>query len=268
MKAILAALLALPALACLDVGSLQGPRPPTGTGGAAGAACASCSAAQCTSPPDNNPNLVAGLESGCDGPEVRNGRSTHWFTYASGQSVVQPSATASFVPSCVGANGSCYAACISGLLAGNSYPYAGLGVGFGPGTFDLSAFAGVSFYVLGTIGSESGLRFSIPTIADSSVGTGGTCASGDLCNDAYQIPVPGFQPVGATTAFPTGSTQSGWQKVTVTFDMLTQVGWGLPEAWDPAHVVSLSWGLNTPLETLDTDQDFTVCIDQIELIPR
>jgi hypothetical protein len=270
MKLAVATVLVAATLGCIDVSTLQSRPPKMDAGGpqdvgdgatdGGAAVCASCSPMGCASPADDNPNLVAGLESGCNDPETRNGRSTYWFTFANGLSTISPFPMTSFIPACLGANGSCYAACANGLLAGNSYPYAGLGVAFGPlSAYDLSAYAGVSFYVLGTIAPDSRLRFAVSTVADASVGSGGTCTGAIACNDAYQLDVPGFEP---------GFPHTNWTKVVVTFDMLRQVGFGPAEAWDPAHALSLVWSVYSPPETVLTDQDYSVCIDQIELIPR
>src|SRR5262245_21393509 len=141
-----------------------------------------------------------------------------------------------FIPTCLGANGSCYAACMSGQLAGDSYPFAGMGLAlsYAAGIYDLSPYQGVSFYVLGTIDPASRLRLSIPTVAIASVGGGGTCTAAETCNDAYQIDVPGFDPLVPHT---------DWTRVQVTFDMLRQIGFGPTAAWDPAHVLSLTWSV-------------------------
>ena len=266
-------LVAAAALACIDVGSIQsqrlpdagGQRPLPDAGGPQDAMCAACSASQCTSPPDDDPNLVAGLELGCAVPEARNGRVTNWFTYASGASTASPAQTQTFLPSCLGANGSCYSACVNGYLFGSSNPYAGMGATFESnfGTYDLSPYQGVSFYVLGTVGPNSILRFEVSTVADASVANGGKCTSGGSCNDAYQIVLPGFDPGGMQTV-----SSNGWNSVTVTFDMLNQIGYGTPEAWDPVHALFLNWTISSSLETLPSDEQYTICVDQIELIPK
>jgi hypothetical protein len=261
MKLAVASVLATTTLACIDVSSLQS-RPPKMDGDAgaedAAVACVTCSPMGCVSPPDDNPNLVSGLESGCFDHENRNGRNTTWFTFANGASTVSPLPMFQFVPTCLGANGSCYAACMSGQLAGDSYPFAGMGVALSLalGSYDLSQYRGVRFYLLGTIDPGSRLRFSVPTVEVASVGGGGTCTDAEKCNDAYQVDVPGFEP---------GIPNTNWSKVQVTFDMLGQIGFGIAEPWDPAHVISLTWVVYSPLDTVLTDQLYTVCVDQVEL---
>ena len=136
MRFPVAAVLAATTIGCIDTSTLHSRQTIRDAGGSemdAGAAdagsggsdvgsavCASCApSAGCASPTSDSPNLVAGLESGCDLPENRSGRSTFWFTFANGLSTISPVPMTTFVPACVGANGSCYAACVNGLLAGN-----------------------------------------------------------------------------------------------------------------------------------------------------
>jgi hypothetical protein len=251
MKSAVALFLAVPALACIDVGAIQG-----------GPMCTSSSALLCTSPPDD-PNLVAGLESGCAVPEVRNGRATSWGTYANGVSTVAPAPTAPFLPTALGANGSCYSACITGYLSGSSYPYAGVGVYLEPnhGTYDLSPYQSVSFAVRGTVGPSSRVRFSVSTVDEQSAGTGGTCTSGVQCNDSYSTDVP-------VSIY--GIAQNYWVTFSVNLDSYTlhQVGWGTTVPWDPAHALGLSWTVYSTAETISSDEEYTICVDQIELISK
>jgi hypothetical protein len=251
MKSAVAPFLAVSALACMDVGSIQG-----------GHLCTSSAASLCTSPPDDDPNLVAGLESGCDVPEARNGRAASWSTFANGASVIAPPPTDPFLPTPLGAYGSCYSACMNGYLSGSSSPYAGLSLALEPnyGTYDLSPYQSVSFAVRGTVGPTSRLRFSVSTVGEQSVGTGGTCTSGAQCNDSYSTDVP---------VFIYGIAQ-GWVSVTLNLDTYTlhQVGWGTTVPWDPAHALGLGFTVYTTSETISSAEQYTVCIDQVELIPK
>jgi hypothetical protein len=152
---------------------------------------------------------------------------------------------------------------MSGYLSGSSYPYAGLFLALEPnyGTYDLSPYQSVSFAVRGTVGPTSRLRFSVSTVDEQSVGTGGTCTSGGQCDDSYSTDVP---------VFFYGIAQSDWVTVTLNLDTdtLHQVGWGTTVPWDPAHALGLSWTVNTTSETISSDEQYTVCVDQIELVPK
>jgi hypothetical protein len=163
----------------------------------------------------------------------------------------------------LGAYGSCYSACITGYLSGSSYPSAGLSLALEPnhGTYDLSQYQGVSFAVRGTVGPTSRLRFSVSTVDEQSVGSGGTCTSGGQCNDSYSSDV---------AALFYGIAQSDWVTVTLNLDTYTlqQVGWGTSVPWDPAQALGLGWTVYTTSETISGDEQYTVCIDQIELIPK
>ena len=222
--------------------------------------CQPClTAPGCSDPSGDNPNLVSGLESGCNFAERRGGRDGGWFMYAAPQSSLSADPN-SFVPACAGANGSCYSACLTGFVAGPSYPYAGLGLIFRypKRTYDLSSYQGVSFYVRGNVGALSRLRLEVPSAADSPVGNGsGTCIGPAVCGDSYQSDVPGFDPV----------VQHGWEKKVINFSSLHQIGYGTPEPWAPATAMSFEWVVYSTVESLVPGNDFQICIDQVELIP-
>jgi hypothetical protein len=152
---------------------------------------------------------------------------------------------------------------MTGYLSGSSYPYAGLGLALEPnhGTYDLSPYQSVSFAVRGTVGPTSRLRFSVSTVDEQSVGTGGTCTNGGQCNDSYSTDVP---------VFSYGVAQNNWVNFTLNLDTYTlhQVGWGTVVPWDPARALRLDWTVYTTSETISIDELYTVCIDQIELIPK
>ena len=241
--------------ACIDLDAIRRPHPDAGT------TCQPClKKAACSDTSRDLPDLVAGLESGCGFIEARDGRNGGWFTIVKpGESQVNPDTQnfTVFTPSCEAANGSCYSACISGTIAGPGYPYAGLGIVFHNGAlmYDLSRWRGVSFYVRGSVGSSSMLLFQIPLAADSMVGVGsGTCTAS--CNDAYQIPVPGF----------TSGASHDWERKEVSFASLTQMGYGTPEPWDPSTAISLQWNVSAAVDTAAGDQ-FQVCVDQVQLLP-
>jgi hypothetical protein len=246
--------------ACIDVGAI--PRPRLGTDGGVSLTCQPClKTPGCTDTSRYLSELVSGLESGCGLIERSEGRDGGWFTIVKpGESQVNPDTQnlAAFTPSCEAANGSCYSACISGTISGPGYPYAGLGIVFHPGAimYDLSRWRGVSFYVRGTVGFSSVLRFAIPLAADTIVGVGSGTCTGASCNDSYQVPVPGF-PSGAS---------NDWDRKEVSFASLTQLGFGSREPWDPSTAISLQWTVSALDESVAGDV-FQLCVDQVQLLP-
>jgi hypothetical protein len=144
---------------------------------------------------------------------------------------------------------------MTGYLSGSSYPYAGVALALEPnhGTYDLSPYQSVSFAVRGTVGPTSRLRFSVSTVDEQSVGTGGPCTGGEQCNDPYSTDVP---------AFFYGIAQNYWITVTLNLDTYASV------PWSRARALGLDWTVYTTSDTIYSYEQYTVCIDQVELIPK
>jgi len=266
MRLAVAVVLAVATVGCIDVGSIQSRQPPPDADAStmendAGLACdpgCTPTGACVTPPPEPGTSLVSGLEIPCGLVDPVDGRDGVWFTYGNGDSLVNPMPGSLFTPRCdVGAQGSCHAACFSGRIAGDNYPYAMLALNFKkiPAPYHMSAYSGVSFYLYGMITQHgqvpSQIRFAVRTSGDSDPGTGGTCMSG--CNDPYQLTINSAPPV--------------WTKFTVPFSQLMQVGFGTRFTFDPHTGIGMGWSVVAgPGQQVLTGDDYTLCVDQVAFV--
>jgi len=205
------------------------------------------------------PDSISRFESACTGVDPVDGRDGGWFVWGGGTSTVSPNPALPFRVSCLGAAGSCFSACVSGMLSGTGYPSVILGVALrnSARVYDASAYGSVVFSVLGGVGPNAALRFKVPLAADTMVGNGdGTCTTD--CFDAYATPLLGSGPNGGFV---------GWENREIRFKDLRQAGWGAPEPWDPTTVISLQWEIFALTETVAATP-FMICIDQVGLVPR
>ena len=264
MKLSVLAVLAGTALACIDVSTIETRQQNSGTDGSTADTVMcdpGCPPSSCTNPPpDPSTGLVSGLEYMCGLLDQVDGRDGDWFTYGNGDSLVSPR-PGMFVPSCTGAEGSCHSACMSGQIKGDNYPYTNLGFNFrkNPAPYDLSRYRAVSFFLSGHVGAQSAIRFQIPLAADANPGAGGMCLSN--CNDSYQYTIGTFGPPSPPT---------GWINFEIPFTELTRLGFsGAIDTWDPSTAIGLVWSVvaSPGIQVVDGD-DFTLCVDQVVLIPN
>jgi endoglucanase len=129
-----------------------------------------------------------------------------------------------------GANGSLFAAHVTGQLAAGEVVYAGVGLNFvdPKGPFDASAFEGVAFFARRGPGSTAGIRLKVPDVS--------TDPDGKVCSEC-------FNDFGASIEL-----DEQWQQFTVPFDTMAQLpGWGAPRpgAVDRAGLYGLQWQVST-----------------------
>jgi hypothetical protein len=99
-------------------------------------------------------------------------------------------------------------------------------------TFDLSDFAGITFWGMGAPNHANVFRVGLTTTDETPPEGGGTCVEpadhGFKCQDSY----------GENFSLP---TDGSWAQITLRFSdaRFTQQGFGKVFAWNPAHVISV-----------------------------
>jgi len=185
------------------------------------------------------PLLIDNMESGSghvqDSLGCRNG---YWFTYndMTAGGTQTPAMTAAFNPIATmpARAGSMYAAHTSGM----GFPmYAGMGVSLNNpnnttrGTYDASAYSGVSFWARGT----GQVSFLLPNKDTDRNGL--VCGVGDRgqCDDHF-----GTNPPVQLSA--------AWTFYSIPFSALRQVGYGYrpPGGFDPRTIYALQWQVSAP----------------------
>ena len=225
--------------------------------GAGGAACPrNCDPPSGCAEPAWSGSAVSSFESGCATLDAVDGRDGGWFVYQTANSTATPGPTQPFSVFCGGGDGSCFSACVSGMLNGNAAgDWPSVGIGFTPranaAAYDASRYGGIDFWLRAIVGPRSTLRLLVPLQADTMVGNGdGTCTTN--CFDAYTVPLDG---------------NPSWQHLSIPFGRLTQQGVGPPEPWDPKTVISFQWAVAATASPQLTDEPYAICIDQVQLVP-
>lgn len=176
------------------------------------------------------------------------GRGGYWFTFVDKSgSTITPTAGAqggTFAMTAGGANGSAFAARITGKLATGALIYAGAGVNLidPKGPHDLSAYKGISFWAKKGETSTGKVRLKIPDV--------NTDEDGKVCSECFNDFGTDLQ---LTTA---------WTKYAIPFaSMSQQVGWGSPRpaALETGKIYGIQWQVNTPGES------YEIWIDDVEL---
>jgi hypothetical protein len=215
---------------------------------------ASCAEQPACVPPSWNGSPVSSFETACGTIDAVDGRDGGWFIYTTASSTASPGPTEPFRVSCESADNSCYSACVSGTLNGNGVDWPTVGIGFTPranaAAYDASRYSAIAFWIRAFVGPNSTLRLLVPLKADTIVGTGdGACTTN--CFDAYSVVL----------------SPTPWTHTFVPFAALTQQGFGPPEAWDPTTVISFQWTVTATMSRDLVGEPFTICVDQVELIP-
>jgi len=227
-----------------------------GPGDACRALPLSCTAQPVCTEPIWTGSAVSSFETACAAVDAVDGRDGGWYVYATANTTASPAPTEPFHATCPGADGSCFAACVSGMLNGNGgidWPTAG--IGFTPranaAAYDASRYSAIDFWLHVSVGPSSTLRLLVPQMADTMVGNGdGACVTD--CFDAYSaVLVP----------------EPGWQHLTVPFSALQQQGFGPPEAWDPTTVISFQWSVAVTGDPNRSGEPYVICVDQVQLVP-
>jgi endoglucanase len=216
---------------------------PEGGGALTGAAAANspegtpCPADGTIDDSEDNNNQVA----------MKKGRSGYWYTFMDkAGSTMTPAAGGTFTMSPGGANGSGYAAHVSGKVGTGQVVYAGVGFNFvdPKGPYDATAYKGISFWAkAGSAGTK--VRLKVPD--------GDTDPDGKVCTAC-------FNDFGADLELTTT-----WTQYTVPFAGMAQLqGWGEPHpaGLAPGKLYGVQWQVSTPGAAYDVwvdDVAFTGC---------
>jgi hypothetical protein len=189
--------------------------------------------------------LVDDFEDGNGQVALLGGRSGYWYSAADPKGSTISGAGA-FAPSDGGASGSKKAAHATGKTAtGDGAWGATFGFSFIPdnGVYDVSKYAGISFWAKAGDKSTKNVRFK--------VGDANTRPEGKVCTSAC------WNHFGQDLTLTTD-----WKQYTFKFaDLKQQDGWGDPRPATLAaqHVMSLDWSINA-------GQDFDIWVDDVKLI--
>jgi endoglucanase len=179
---------------------------------------------------------------------LNKGRAGYWYTFADkAGTTITPSAGGTYSMSRGGANGSSLAARASGKVGGGQVVYGGVGFNFidPKGSYNASAYKGISFWAKVGEGSATKVRLKVPDV--------NTDKDGKVCTDC-------FNDFGMDLDLTTT-----WTKYTVPFSAMTQMaGWGAPHpgSIDTTKLYGVQWQVNAPGATYDLwvdDIAFTGC---------
>ena len=173
--------------------------------------------------------------SDCNEPTVLTGGA--WYTFNDkdngGKSTVTPTVGSDFTMTSGGANGTSYAAKMTGTLkTGYQYPFVGMGFNLteNEDPYDLSGSTGISFYHKG---DAVNLSVKISSVED-------------YCYHSY--------PVGSHT---------NWTLVTVKWDDLKQEDWGAYVNFDESEIFGVQWQFQG-----SSGASCTVWIDEVTLLGK
>ncbi len=189
---------------------------------------------------ENNSNQTATIQ----------GRGGYWYTFVDDEgSTVVPEAGkngGTFAMSPGGADGSKFAARMTGTVAGGSKIYAGMGLNFvdPKGTYDASKYKGISFKIKKGPGSHANVRLKVPD--------GQTDPEGKKCSEC-------FNDFGLDMV-----VTDSWQEYTIPFTSMKQLkGWGSRfDGIDPSTLYGIQFQVNDPGASFDIwvdDIAFTGC---------
>jgi endoglucanase len=185
---------------------------------------------------ENNSNQIA---------DIKN-RGGYWYTFSDdlGTSVVPETGKngGTFQMSPGGANGTKFAAHMSGTVGGSGNVHAGMGLNFvdPKGQYNASKYKGVSFWAKKGPGTGA-VRLKVPDVA--------TEPDGKVCKEC-------FNDFGMDLTL-----TDQWTQYTIPFTSMKQLkGWGSPhtDGVDPATLYGLQWQVNEP------GAQFDIWIDEIE----
>lgn len=192
--------------------------------------------------------LIDDLEDGDPALPMLGGREGGWYVSNDGTPTGMQMPATSMPPKPVsgGANGSRYAMHTSGsgftLWGANM----GLTLLHGPGRppcpYDVTPHRGIRFYIMGT-NSDGAVRFVVPTVQTHAVAQGGTCVGQGKCGDHFGYDIE--------------SVPTSWKQLSVSFDQLTQVGFGAPVVFDETQVLNVEFSLGR-------GATFDISVDQLE----
>jgi len=174
------------------------------------------------------------------------GRGGYWYTFVDkGGSTITPTSGdqgGTFTMAPGGANGSQFAAHMTGQLSSGDTVYAGMGLNFvdPKGTYDATAYKGVSFWAKKGPGSTAKVRLKVPDI--------NTDSDGKVCTEC-------FNDFGMDLTL-----TDQWTLYTVPYIAMSQLkGWGSPHTagLDSSKVYGLQFQVN------EKGAKFDVWVDEI-----
>jgi hypothetical protein len=218
-------------------------------------------------------NLIANFEDAAavvtmSGSPVRNGG---WYPYNDGSSTcVQSPVSSGTYPTAVPpsfdgtpnntrALHAVWTGCSTwgaGVGASLNWPVIDGGTYSGPQVpYDLTGYAGVTFWAMSSTTADNKLRVKFPMTDDTKIADGGNCDESDptigagKCSDDF----------GMLFALPTNGS---WQQIVVYFSDPTrfkQEGWGHTFPWNPAHVTSIQF----QSQGAETGQSYDFWLDDV-----
>jgi endoglucanase len=174
------------------------------------------------------------------------GRGGYWYTFVDNAgSTITPTAGSqggTFAMSPGGAEGTAHAAHMTGVIGGGDAVYAGMGLNFvdPKGTYDASAYKGISFWAKKGPGSTANVRLKVPDI--------NTDPDGKVCKECFN-----------DFGFDLHLTDD-WTQYTLPFSALSQMkGWGSPHtpAIDATKIYGMQFQVN------EKGAKFDVWVDNI-----
>jgi endoglucanase len=190
--------------------------------------------------------LIDDFEDNNNQTKTTAGRGGYWYTFADqGGTRVEPEAGGPFAPSPGGANGSRYAAHVTGQVGTGQVVFGALGVNLTDpkGPYDASKYKGVSFWAKRGPDSYARVRFKAPDVS--------TDPDGGVCSDCYND-------FGADIEL-----TEAWQHFISPWRRLKQLpSWGAPRphAIKPNKLFGLQWQVNRP------GASFDIWVDDVEFI--
>ena len=170
-------------------------------------------------------DVIDDFESGDGSIPETNGRIGAWYAYndETAGGIQSPGPNDTFNPEAGGPSGSGLAAHATG--SGFTDWGAGIGVnlhhnGLVRGTYDASAYQGITFWARGSVA----IHFKVVSSTTTAVDQGGSCSAN--CDDHHQATV---------------SLSGSWAQYSFSFAELRQQDWGTPADIEPKEVISLQF---------------------------
>ncbi len=191
--------------------------------------------------------LIADGENNSNQIPTIKGRGGYWYTFVdSNGSTITPTAGSqggTFAMSAGGANGSKYAAHMSGVVGGGETVYAGMALNFvdPKGTYDGTAYKGISFWAKKAGNSTQKVRLKVPDI--------NTDPDGKVCKECYND-------FGADLVL-----TDEWRQFVFPYSSLKQMkGWGSPHTpgIDSSQMYAIQFQVN------DKGQPYDIWVDDIQ----
>lgn len=191
--------------------------------------------------------MISDAESNSNQTNTIQGRGGYWYTFVdkAGSSVTPTAGElgGTFTMTEGGANGTKYAAHMTGSIGGGDIVYAGMGLNFvdPKGQYDSSKYGGISFWAKKGPGSTGAVRLKVP---DKN-----TDPDGKVCTAC-------FNDFGIDLQL-----TEQWTQYTIPFTSMKQIpGWGSPHTAgiEPATIYGMQWQVN------EKNAKFDIWVDEIQ----